>query len=116
VNKEVDKPRYRSRPPMNDLDLGPRPERACSGPASVAPVARSRAPHGHNDRGVGPDGLPRLLTADETAELLRTSRRGVYAMAERAQLPGAIRIGRRLLVRRDELLGWLGLQEEEPTT
>jgi excisionase family DNA binding protein len=76
-------------------------------------VARSEASHGQNDRKVGRDGLPLLLTADEAAELLRTSRRGVYAMAERAQLPGAIRIGRRLLVRRDEILLWLGLGEGE---
>lgn len=64
---------------------------------------------------IAPDGLPLLLTADEAAELLRTSRRGIYAMAQSAQLPGAVRIGRRLLVRRDDLLAWLGLQEEEPT-
>jgi excisionase family DNA binding protein len=48
-----------------------------------------------------------LLTPSETAELLRTSRKAVYAMAERGQLPGLRRIGRRLLVRRAELLDWL---------
>jgi excisionase family DNA binding protein len=48
-----------------------------------------------------------LLTADETAGLLRTSRKAVYAMAERGLLPGVTRIGRRLLVRRDDLLSWL---------
>jgi excisionase family DNA binding protein len=48
-----------------------------------------------------------LLTANETAALLRTSRKAVYAMAERGQLPGVTRIGRRLLVRRDDLLSWL---------
>ena len=48
-----------------------------------------------------------LLTADETADLLRTSRKAVYAMSERGQLPGVTRIGRRLLVRRDVLLDWL---------
>jgi excisionase family DNA binding protein len=48
-----------------------------------------------------------LLTADEAAALLRTSRKAIYAMAERAQLPGITRIGRRLLVRRDDLLSWL---------
>ena len=51
--------------------------------------------------------LPSLLTVDETAALLRTSRKGVYAMAERRLLPGVTRIGRRLLVRRDDLLEWL---------
>ena len=48
-----------------------------------------------------------LLTATETAALLRTSRKAVYAMAERGQLPGVTRIGRRLLMRRDDLLSWL---------
>ncbi len=51
--------------------------------------------------------LPRLLTADEVAELLRTTRKAVYSMIERHQLPGVTRIGRRLLVRADELLDWL---------
>jgi excisionase family DNA binding protein len=53
------------------------------------------------------DAWPSLLTIIEVAALLRTSRKAVYAMAERAQLPGVTRIGRRLLVRRDDLLSWL---------
>ncbi len=52
-------------------------------------------------------GLPVLLTPVETADLLRTSRKAVYAMTERGQLPGVTRIGRRVLYRRDELLDWL---------
>jgi len=53
------------------------------------------------------DTWPPLLTIAEVASLLRTSRKAVYSMAERAQLPGVTRIGRRLLVRRDDLLSWL---------
>jgi excisionase family DNA binding protein len=53
------------------------------------------------------DLLPPLLTMDEVALVLRTSRKAVYAMTERTQLPGVLRIGRRLLVRRDDLLSWL---------
>ena len=53
------------------------------------------------------DELPVLLTADETADLLRTTRAAIYAMAERGQLPGVTRIGRRLLIRADVLLDWL---------
>jgi excisionase family DNA binding protein len=52
-------------------------------------------------------GLPPFLTADEIAGLLRTTRKGVYVMVERGQLPGVTRIGRRVLVRRDDLLDWL---------
>ncbi len=52
-------------------------------------------------------GPPVLLTADETADLLRTTRKAIYAMAERGQLPGVTRIGSRLLVRRDALVDWL---------
>jgi excisionase family DNA binding protein len=48
-----------------------------------------------------------LLTTTEVAELLRTSRKAIYAMIERAQLPGIVRIGRCVLVREDALLDWL---------
>jgi excisionase family DNA binding protein len=51
--------------------------------------------------------LPILLTADEAAELLRTTRRAIYAMVERGQLPGVVRVRRRLLLRTDALLNWL---------
>ena len=50
---------------------------------------------------------PVLLTVDETAELLRTTRRAIYAMVERRQLPAVIRIRRRVLFRADDLLHWL---------
>lgn len=51
--------------------------------------------------------LPLLLTVDDAAELLRTTRRAVYAMVERRQLPGVVRLRRRVLVRADVLLDWL---------
>ena len=50
---------------------------------------------------------PILLTPAEVAGLLRTSRKAIYTMIERAQLPGVTRIGRRVLVREDALLDWL---------
>lgn len=56
---------------------------------------------------VEPIGLPTLLTAEETATLLRTTRKAIYAMAERGSLPGVTRIGRRVLIRRDDLIRWL---------
>ena len=55
----------------------------------------------------GTDGHPLLLTVDEAAVLLRTTRKAVYAMVERSQVPGVIRIGRRVLFRAADLLHWL---------
>ena len=43
----------------------------------------------------GQSALPVFLTVDETADLLRTSRKAIYVMAERGQPPGVTRIGRR---------------------
>jgi excisionase family DNA binding protein len=51
--------------------------------------------------------LPILLNADETAELLRTTRAAIYVMVSRGQIPGVTRIGRRVLFRSDELLHWV---------
>jgi excisionase family DNA binding protein len=51
--------------------------------------------------------LPILITVDEAADLLRTTRRAVYIMLERHQLPGVTRIGRRVLFRSADLLDWL---------
>jgi excisionase family DNA binding protein len=51
--------------------------------------------------------VPILLTVDDAADLLRTTRRAIYAMLERRQLPGVIRIRRRVLIRSAELLEWL---------
>lgn len=53
------------------------------------------------------DSLPVLLTVGETGALLRTSRRAIYAMIARHQLPGVVRIRRRVLVRSADLLDWL---------
>ena len=50
---------------------------------------------------------PLLLTVDEAAALLRTTRRAMYAMVERHQIPGVIRIRRRVLFRAADLLDWL---------
>jgi len=67
----------------------------------AAPEAESR-----QDRRLGT--LPILLTVDEAADLLRTTRRAIYAMVQRRQLPGVVRVRRRVLLRTDALLHWLG--------
>jgi excisionase family DNA binding protein len=58
--------------------------------------------------------LPILLNVDEAARLLRTSRRAIYAMIARRQLPGVVRIRRRVLVRSGDLLDWLN-QKRAPS-
>jgi excisionase family DNA binding protein len=58
--------------------------------------------------------LPVLLTVDEAADLLRTTRRAIYAMIARRQLPGVIRVRRRVLLRADDLLDWLN-QKRAPS-
>ena len=52
------------------------------------------------------EGAP-LLSVEDAARLLRTTPRAVYVMAGRGILPGVTRIGRRLLVRREDLVRWL---------
>ena len=47
------------------------------------------------------------LQKSQAATLLRTTRRAIYAMIERRQVPGVIRIRRRVLFRADDLLHWL---------
>jgi excisionase family DNA binding protein len=51
--------------------------------------------------------VPLFLNVDEAAVLLRTTRRAIYAMVERHQLPGVVRLRRRVLFRSDVLLDWL---------
>jgi len=60
-----------------------------------------------HEHGTGRRGLPLFLNVDEAAELLRTTRRAIYAMVERRQLPGVVRLRRRVLFRADDLLDWL---------
>ncbi len=60
-------------------------------------------PEHHEPRAGGPT----LLLVSEVANLLRTSPKAVYAMVERGRLPGVVRLGRRVLIQRDDLLHWL---------
>jgi excisionase family DNA binding protein len=58
-------------------------------------------------RSIDAEEHPLLLTVDEAAALLRTTRRAMYAMVERHQVPGVIRIRRRVLFLAADLLHWL---------
>jgi excisionase family DNA binding protein len=58
--------------------------------------------------------FPALMTVDETAELLRTTRKAIYALVERGQLVGVRRLGRRVLIDREELLSSL-TEERAPS-
>ena len=67
---------------------------------------RMRATRQSQDKGADKKHLS-LLTVVEVAELLRMSPKAVYAMKDRGQLPGVIRIGRRLRFDRNVLVDWL---------
>ena len=54
------------------------------------------------DGGVSP-----LMTADELAGWLHCSRRAVYDRVYRGQLPGMVRVGRRLYFLRESVLAFL---------
>lgn len=54
-----------------------------------------------------PTTFPDLLTPDEVAKLLRTSREAIYAKIRRGQLPGVVRLSRRVLIDGAKLLEWL---------
>jgi excisionase family DNA binding protein len=41
------------------------------------------------------------------AALLRVSRKAIYIMVERGELPGVTRIGKRLRFRGDDVVSWL---------
>ena len=80
----------------------PNPLPSSHGSMSMTDHATSR------ENGTRSEDLPPVLTVEEVAAVLRTTRKAVYAMAERGALPGVIRLGRRLLVRRNDLLRWMG--------
>jgi excisionase family DNA binding protein len=48
-----------------------------------------------------------LLTVPEVALYLRTSPKAIYHQIERQQLPGIVRLGRRVLVKRKDLLRFI---------
>ena len=61
---------------------------------------------------VDPSTLPYLLTADDVAALLRITRKAVYCMVNRGEIPGVKKVGRRVRFLRDVVLAWIA--EENP--
>lgn len=51
--------------------------------------------------------FPELMTADDVAAWLRTTRRAIYLMLQRGQLPSPLHVGRRVLWERDVLGTWI---------
>lgn len=51
-----------------------------------------------------PDDLPKFLTVQEAAELLRTTSKALYGRIQRGQMPAVCRLGRQILISRDRLL------------
>ncbi len=63
-----------------------------------------------------PPDLPQLLTIDEVADLLRTTRQAIYARIRRGAIPGVVRLSRRILVDRTALATWLSEQTSPSTS
>jgi excisionase family DNA binding protein len=55
-----------------------------------------------------------LLTIDEVAVFLRTTPKAIRMRIDRGQLPGVVRVGRSVLVRRADLRKHLGLSSTKP--
>lgn len=54
-----------------------------------------------------------LLTVKEVADLLRTTEGAVYNMLSRGKLPGAVKVGRRTLIKKADLFKHLGLDVQD---
>ncbi|MCA9708492.1 MAG: helix-turn-helix domain-containing protein [Myxococcales bacterium] len=77
-------------------------------PTSPSLPARPSATTAKPSRSRGaPVELPRLLTVDEVADLLRTSRKAIYTRIHRGAIPGVIRVSRRVLIDSATLVDWL---------
>jgi excisionase family DNA binding protein len=73
----------------------------------MLPTKHEPIPSAERPKRAAKSDLARFLTPDEVADLLRTSRRAIYAQIRRGTLPGVVHLSRRLLVDRDVLLHWL---------
>ena len=92
------KTRGRKAPTRRRARTPPPPVLPAHRPQPLTPPARLRP---------APAELPRLLTVDEVADLLRTTRRAVYTRIRRGSIPGVIRLSRRLLIDGGALVEWI---------
>ncbi|MCP3163312.1 helix-turn-helix domain-containing protein [Myxococcus qinghaiensis] len=53
-----------------------------------------------------PEAAPTFLTVEEAADLLRVNRKTLYEAIRLGQVPGVVRIGKALRIRRDALVTW----------
>lgn len=61
----------------------------------------------------GNGGVPRLMTAQEVAELLRVPRSTIYELARSRRIP-FVKVGRRTLFVPQALLAWIAAQTIPP--
>ena len=62
---------------------------------------------------IDPGRVPRLLTAQEVAELLRVPRSTIYELARTRRIP-FLKVGRRTLFAQQALLEWIATQTIKP--
>jgi predicted DNA-binding transcriptional regulator AlpA len=75
--------------------------------AMVTVKRPGRPTTGAGTPGVGAATVSPLMTADELAGWLHCSRRAVYDRVYRGQLPGMVRVGRRVYFLRESVLAFL---------
>jgi excisionase family DNA binding protein len=90
--------------PANDTEApAPGRQAALGDPALTKDAAAETAGDDADDEGR----LPRVLTPEELAGLLRLRPRSVYEAIARGEIPGVRRIGRKIRIDRDSVLSWL---------
>lgn len=96
-----------SRPPqpielLDDIDTAAKSARM--------PPGSLRSPGENDSNAKPPRSIPRFLTVDELADLLRVNRKTVYEAIARGKIPGARRVGGAYRIFRDAVLGWFAGQ------
>ncbi len=64
------------------------------------------SPEAESDPATEPSSLPLFLSVDEAAELLRLNRKTLYEAVKLGRVPGVVRVGRSIRIRRATLLTW----------